>query len=128
MFFERTSEAYRVASRMLLIFPVWLAINTVFSIMIKVLQCEEKSATVHLMTLVENLIIAVFAVSTAGIFGTNAVWAAFPVSDLVYIAVSGGWLKLRADFGVSPEERGLTAKRNVFYQGNSGINTLLMKT
>lgn len=119
LFFARTDAAWSVTSRMLLIFPCWLVINTLLGLLLKAYQSEGKPMFVNIFILVENLFIALFASCVSGILGTDAVWLAFPVSESICLLIIAGivlvkqkriaftlpaWMLLPPDFGVLPED------------------------
>lgn len=119
--FGITAEpAWSLALHMLWIFPFFLPLNAVVSILLKLYQSVGKITFVNLMTVAESALPAVFAVMFLPIMGIDAAWYAFPLSELFCIAVivcygligldTGreklfAFLKLPQDFGVSASDR-----------------------
>lgn len=110
-----TELAWETSRRMLLLFPSFLVFNVIMSILLKSYQVQGQMKLVNVLTMGENLLMAVLAAIGTPIIGSDAVWLSFPLADilcLIVIAVSvfihaGGitmefedWLKLSPAFGL----------------------------
>ena len=119
LFFAPAEEAWGITRRMLLLFPVFLVLNTIYNLLLKAYQLQKKTMLVNAVSVAEPLIMALFAVTMIGSLGSDAVWLAFPFGEVVcllIIAVSvmiyagkltlalADWMKLSPDFGASAEE------------------------
>ena len=119
LFYPPADEAWHVTRRMLLLFPSFLVFNTIFNLFLKAYQIQERMGLVNVLSVAENLIMAFFAAGMAGLLGADAVWLAFPFSEIVCILVIAvsvmlragkltfslpDWMKLSRDFGASADE------------------------
>ena len=119
LFFIRTEPAWDIARHMLLLFPGFLVLNFFFGIFTKLYQCQEKIGLVNALTFVEVTGSAIWAVILVRIMGTDGVWLATPIWELLCILIIGvsvclynkrvprcleDWMKLPADFGASEDE------------------------
>ena len=119
IYFPRTVEAWEATRRMLMLFPCFLVFNTIFCLLMKAYQLQNKTILVNILSVAEPLIMPVFTVGMIGVLGSDAVWLAFPFSEIVCIAVIAvsvmihagkltmalpDWMKLGWDFGASAEE------------------------
>lgn len=117
-FFSPQEEAWAVTRRMLLLFPSFLVFNVVFSLLLKAYQLQEKTGLVNALSVVEPLIMALFAVGMNGVIGSDAVWLSFPFSEIICILALAAsamrhagrptlalsdWMKLDRDFGAPAE-------------------------
>ena len=115
LFYPAGSEAWEITRRMLLIFPGFLVFNSIFCILNNIYQSQGKVGFVNVMTFLENILIALVAAAGVGLMGTDAVWLAFPVGDILCLVVIAAavfaqhkrvtlslwdWMLLRPDFGV----------------------------
>jgi anti-sigma regulatory factor (Ser/Thr protein kinase) len=106
--------------RMLLMFPSFLVFNGLFSMFMRIYQCQGKVRFVNVLSLSENLLIAALAAVGIPFLGSDAAWLAFPAAELACIAVIGwsvfrrsgkvtfaleDWLKLEDSFGAQEDER-----------------------
>lgn len=118
-FYVPGEEAWGITRRMLLLFPVFLVLNTISLLLLKCWQLQQKTRLVNALSVMEPLIMALFAVSLVRVIGADAVWISFPLSSLVCLlimAVSAArcagkptlalpdWMKLDRGFGASEEE------------------------
>ena len=119
LYFAPAEEAWTVTRRMMMLFPGYLVLNTVFNLLLKTWQIQEKMGLVNVLSVAETLIMALFAAALTGVIGPDAVWLAFPAGEIIcllVIAVSvmirtgkitfrlEDWMKLDRDFGASAEE------------------------
>lgn len=120
LFYPAGTEAWEITRRMLLLFPGFLVFNSIFNIFNNIYQCQGRVGFVNMLTFAENVLIAAVAAVGVGVLGTDAVWLAFPIADilcLMIIALSVfamhkritfslmDWMKLRKDFGVPEQDR-----------------------
>ena len=118
LFFSPAEEAWGLARRMLLLFPNWLAMNLVFSVFIRIYQCQEKKVLVNMLSFAETLGTGLIAAGLSRLIGPDGVWISFSVCELVCLAVIGvivficvkkitfrltDWMRLSPDFGASEE-------------------------
>ncbi len=88
MFFEPGEEAYSITERMLLLFPCFIVLNAFIAFIMKAYQFQKKSEwLVNSMPVLENILMAVLAATTAPIFGIDAVWLSFPAAELICLAL-----------------------------------------
>ena len=89
IFFDVNDEAFAISMRMLLLFPSFLVFNNIFWLFIKTYQFQGQTRLINIISisLSENIIMAVLAVTFTPVIGSDAVWLAFPVSELICIAV-----------------------------------------
>lgn len=119
LFYAPAEEAWSVTRRMLLLFPVFLVLNTAFTLLLKSYQLQKKDGMVNAMSVIEPLLMGAFTAALVGVIGSDAAWLAFPVSELVCLLILSAsvmlhagkltfaladWMKLSPDFGASPEE------------------------
>lgn len=119
IFFDRSDSAWEICRQMLLIFPSFLAFNTIYNLLTKGYQCQGKMTFLNGMTVAEQVLTALLAVAGARALGVNGVWIAFPLGQIVCIAIIGisvflfagkitfslpDWLKLDSKFGASEDE------------------------
>lgn len=120
LFYPAGSEAWEITRRMLLLFPCFLVLNSVISLFNNIYQSQGQVGFVNVITFAENILIAAAAVAGVGLLGTDAVWLAFPIGDLLCLAIIAlsvfaahkritfsleDWMKLRPDFGVPEQDR-----------------------
>ncbi|MBQ8092853.1 MAG: ATP-binding protein [Clostridia bacterium] len=119
LFFANGSEAWLLTSRMLLLFPCFLVLNTVLNLFLKAYQCQDRMTLVNVMSVAESLIMAILAVGSAPLLGADAVWLSFPFGEIICLAIiaisvwlfSGritfaltDWMKLDRTFGAGAVE------------------------
>ncbi|MBR5089571.1 MAG: ATP-binding protein [Ruminiclostridium sp.] len=119
IFFAPSDEAWGGTRQMLLLFPSFLIINTVISLLLKTYQLQKRTKLVNVLSVAEPLLMALFSLTMIGVIGSDAVWLSFPFSELICIIVisfsvmthSGKllpslpeWMKLSNDFGASGDE------------------------
>ncbi|MBQ8507826.1 MAG: ATP-binding protein [Clostridia bacterium] len=120
LFYAPHTEAWIITRRMLMIFPSFLVFNSIYGIFTNLYQCQGQVGFVNVMSFAENILIALLSALGVGVLGSDAVWLAFPLSEILCvlaIAASvfirhGGvtftaqdWLKLAPDFGVDEQDR-----------------------
>lgn len=120
LFYPRGTEAWEVTRRMMLIFPSFLIFNSMFNIFTNLYQCQGQMGFVNMLSFLENIMIAAVAALGVGTLGSDAVWLAFPVSEILCILLIAAavfirhkgitfsaedWLKLAPDFGVDEQDR-----------------------
>ena len=118
-FFPETDTARQETFRMLLLFPSYLVLNTVFNLFIRIYNCQEYMKTVNFLALAEGIIMAVFAMLAANWIGSDAVWLSFPIGEIICIAIIGfvaffsnkkvsfdleSWIRLPESFGYAKDE------------------------
>lgn len=118
-FYSVSDKAWAVTQRMLLLFPSFLILNTLFNLLMKVYQCQQKMSLVNILSVSENIVIAALSACFTPVIGTDAVWLSFPAGEiicLVIVAVSvfirakkptfrlEDWMKLDKDFGFGSDE------------------------
>lgn len=118
MFFTKGEAAWDISRRMLLLFPCWLVINIIIALLMRAYQCQGQAKLVNILSLAENLLIALIAAVSASLIGADGVWLAFPAGDLICLGVtayfvrkfcgslklkSENWLRMSPQFGASPE-------------------------
>jgi anti-sigma regulatory factor (Ser/Thr protein kinase) len=104
---------------MILLFPGFLVLNTIFLLHLKAYQIQEQMPLVNALSVSENLIMALFSAAMAGFLGADGVWLSFPASEIICLLVVAGsvivrvkrlpfslsdWMKLDESFGASPDE------------------------
>ena len=119
LFYASSAEAWAVTRRMLLIYPCFLIFNTVFSLLMKSHQLQNKNRLVNVLSAAEPLQMAFFSVALVGSIGTDAVWLSFPLSEVACLLVIAAavwlhagrltlapadWMMLDRDFGCGPDE------------------------
>ena len=89
IFYDMNDEAFAISMRMLLLFPSFLVFNSIFLLFIKTYQFQGQTRLINIISisLSENIIMAVLAVTFTPVIGSDAVWLAFPMSELICIAV-----------------------------------------
>ena len=119
IFFNVNDEAFAISMRMLLLFPGFLVFNAIFSIFIKAYQLQGQTRLINILSLGENILMAALAVVFVPIIGSDAVWLAFPISDILCILCITlsvfvfaykitfslpDWLKLSSSFGADESQ------------------------
>ncbi len=119
IFFSRIDRAWTVTRRMFLLFPCFLIFNTITGLLLKTYQLQKKTVLVNVITVIEPLVMAIFAVAMIGFIGSDACWLSFPAAEvlcLVAITVSvivfsgkfpsshTDWMKLNHNFSAAPEQ------------------------
>ena len=112
LFFASGDPAWKIARRMLLIFPSFLVFNTVLNLFLKCYQIQDKKVFVNIVSVSENLLIGLYSALGAPLIGADAVWLAFPLAEislLLVIAVikirKRSWMWLSDTFGASNDEK-----------------------
>ena len=118
-FYSVSDQAWTVTRRMLILFPGFLILNTLFNILMKVYQCQQKLTLVNVLSVSENLIIALLSAVFTPLIGTDAVWLSFPAGEIICLIVVAAsvfiragritfglddWMKLNRDFGFKEGE------------------------
>ena len=83
IFFNPGEEAFAVSVQMLILFPSFLIFNTVFGIFVKAFQLQGQTRLINILSLSDNIIMAVIAILFTPLIGANAVWLAFPESEII---------------------------------------------
>ena len=119
LFFNKAAEAWNITRQMLLIFPCFLIGNVVYNLFVKCYQCQKKMILVNVMTLMNQLITAGIAILGIYLIGSNGVWAAYPLTEVVSLTVIAisvfvfakkitfsitDWMKLPKDFGADEKD------------------------
>ncbi|MBR1771853.1 MAG: ATP-binding protein [Lachnospiraceae bacterium] len=119
LFFTRTEPAWDIARHMLLLFPGFLVFNLFFGIFTKLYQCQGQMGLVNVLSFAETLGSAIIAVILTRFIGTDGVWLAFPIWEMLCILIIGisvclyhkripyslvDWMKLPDEFGASEDE------------------------
>ena len=119
IFFSRADHAWIVTRRMFLLFPCFLILNTVYSLLLKTYQLQKKTKLVNVLSVIEPLIMAIFALVMIGFIGSDACWLSFPAAELIsllLIALSvivyskkiplslEDWMKLDPDFSAADDQ------------------------
>ena len=119
LFFSPEEEAWTLAVRMLLLFPNWLLLNLVFSVITRIYQCQEKKVLVNIMCFAETMGTGLIAVALCALMGPDGVWISFSVCEILCLMVIGiivflqakkvtfrleDWMRLSPDFGASEEK------------------------
>ena len=87
VFFSHDTEAFSISMNMLTLFPSFLVFNIIFSLFIKVYQFQGQTRLINILSLSENVIMAVLAAIFTPMLGSNAVWLSFPASELICIVI-----------------------------------------
>ncbi len=117
--FSLKGDAFTMCTDMLLLFPSFLVLNTLFNLFLKTYQCQGQMKIVNTLPLIEQIATAVFAVAGLYMLGVNAIWASFSLANglmLIVIAILvfvrakkitfslPQWMRLDPDFGAKEGE------------------------
>lgn len=119
LFFSADNAAFPMASDMLLQFSHYLVWSAVFTLLTRAYQCQERIHFVNGLSLLEQLLTGLLAFLGTKVIGISGVWLAFPLTDVICLAVIGiyawikerklpgtlaAWIQLSPSFGVSPDK------------------------
>ncbi len=117
LFFAKSDEAWGLAQRMLILFPNWLILNLIFTVFMKVYQCQGKMFLVNVFSFAENVVIAIISAVLTTFISADGVWISFSLCEAIFIIIimisvfisARGvtfslekWMKLSDDFGARP--------------------------
>ena len=94
IYFKPTEEAWNISERMLWLFPSFLVLNGICGIFMRAYNLKEEYRTqykdawlVDGMPLFENVMMALLSAAAMPLIGSDAVWLAFPATELICIAI-----------------------------------------
>lgn len=137
IYFQPHDEAWTISKRMLWIFPSFLVLNGICGIFMRAYNLKEEYRIKHKdawlvdgMPIFENLMMAFISAAAMPFIGADAVWLAFPATEIVCIAIIAvnvfasvgkvtfkldDWLKVDENFGKVPTlERPLYSPEEIF--------------
>lgn len=119
IFYHKDDPSWTETKRMLLLFPCYLILNTIFNLLMKSYHCQGNMKLINCLSFSGSIIIAVMAVVMANFWGSDAVWISFPIGNLICIIIIGiyafagsynkkfiieNWIRLPEEFGYSADE------------------------
>lgn len=87
VFFNPPEPAFYISERMLLIFPSFLMLTTIFCIIIKIYHLQGYTTMVNIFSVSENILMALFSVAFIELIGVDAVWLSFPASEIICLVI-----------------------------------------
>ena len=87
VFFNPQEAAFYISERMLLIFPSFLMLNTIFCIIMKIYHLQGYTTMVNIFSVSENILMALFSVAFIELIGVDAVWLSFPASEIICLVI-----------------------------------------
>ena len=133
LFYANNSEALALTTSAIRIFPWYLPFNILVFSLIRMYLAQNKTVITYIFSFAENLVVAGCSFSLAYLFGTDGIWAALPVADvlllivmLVYIWISRKKVTLKSydvmllddKFGVPDTDK----MSKTIYTLNDGVN------
>ena len=86
-YFSKDSTSWQISREMLLFFPPFLLVNTIYCIIINTYQCEGRMKIVTIMSGVTQLTSVTLALIGFKLIGTNGVWLSYPVNEVLGILI-----------------------------------------
>ena len=87
IYFDKSSPSWAISRDMLLIFPCFLILNTVYSILSNTYHAEGRMKIVSTMSGVTQVTSVLIAVIGLKMIGPNGVWASYPLNEVVGITI-----------------------------------------
>ena len=87
IYFKPSSTSWAISRNMLLIFPCFLILNTVYSILANTYHAEGRMKIVSTMSGVTQITSVAIAVAGLKLIGPNGVWLSYPLNEVVGISI-----------------------------------------